>query len=106
MRKRNHLLEEFCELNNEIVERIQSVSKEFLSSFYTKREALLKVIDQCDNQISSLSMCNWERFKFEPEYKSDYVELSAEKKKLVTSIIDQDLFIISKVGVGFLEKLV
>ncbi len=105
MKKRNNFLEDFYHLNQEVVDSVDTLSDDLLSIFYKRREALLKFIDNCDNQISSLSMCNWDRFKFEPAYKSEYVSLSMQKKKLITGIIDQDLFIMSKVGISFVEKI-
>ena len=87
------------------MDEIPVISDKGLRAFFERRENLLSLIDSCDKEISSLSMCNWERFNFEPEYKAEYMALTNQKKKLITKIIDQDLFIMSKVGISFTENI-
>lgn len=104
VRKRNFLLQKYFDVNEEIISNLTESHSFDFESFYISREQILTSIRDCEGEILTLSMSRWEKFKFDPQFKESYIKLTSEKKALVTQIIDQDLLIMSTLGVTGFEK--
>ena len=93
-RKNDYLLE-FHKINTEEIERLNKGCIDNLENFYYGREILLNAIDKIDNTISEQGKeSKYEVNKMEKKKLEEILKL---KKKMVLSILDQDLVIISLV---------
>lgn len=95
LEKKNSYLLEFHKINMEELSRLAKGSLGNLENFYYSREILLNAISRLDNKIS-LDDLN-EDVEIQPKEKKKLLDILNLKRKMVMSILDQDLTIISLV---------
>ena len=95
LEKKNSYLLEFHKINMEELSRLAKGSLGNLENFYYSREILLNAISKLDDKIS-LNDLN-EDVEIEAKEKKKLLDILNLKRKMVMSILDQDLTIISLV---------
>lgn len=93
LEEKNSYLMEFHKINNTEIERLIQGCSDNLEDFYYSRELLLNAIDKLDKQIADAEQSA--PFEAQADEKNKLEELLRLKKKVVLSILDQDLIIIS-----------
>ena len=95
LEKKNSYLLEFHKLNMDELNFLGNGRIDHLEDFYYSRELLLNAIAKLDVQISEDKIENVEVNKIQ---KKKLVDILSLKRKMVMSILDQDLAIISLVN--------
>ena len=95
LEKKNSYLLEFHKINMNELSRLSKGHIDNLENFYYSRELLLNAINQLDNEISRKKIRK--SLKINPIQKKKLVDIFKLKRKMVLSILDQDLAIISLV---------
>ena len=95
LEQKNSYLLEFHKINMEELNRLAEGYVDNLENFYHTREILLKAIHKLDNKLSKKK---WNHsLKVDKEKKKKLIDIFYFKRKMVMSILDQDLAIISLV---------
>ena len=94
LEKKNSYLLEFHKINMNELKRLAEGSINNLENFYYSREILLNAINKLDHKISKNKI---ESLKVNKQGKKKLIDILNLKKKMVLSILDQDLAIISLV---------
>ncbi|MCZ0932141.1 MAG: hypothetical protein OXJ52_03200 [Oligoflexia bacterium] len=95
LEQKNSYLLEFHEINMDELSRLAEGSVNNLENFYYSREILLNAINKLDHEISKNKI---EALKVNKQEKKKLIDILNLKRKMVLSILDQDLAIISLVG--------
>ena len=95
LEKKNSYLLEFHKINTEELKRLAKGCFDHLEDFYYSRELLLNAIHKLDDKISQNPIGNIKVQKSEKKKLTDILNL---KRKMVMSILDQDLTILSLVS--------
>lgn len=95
LEQKNSYLLEFHKINMEELNRLADGCMDNLENFYYSREMLLNAINKLD---SKLSKKQWiQALKVDKKEKKKLIDIFHFKRKMVMSILDQDLAIISLV---------
>ena len=94
LEQKNSYLLEFHKLNMDELNRLAEGRMNNLENFYYSRELLLNAIHKLDDQISQNQI---EELEVNKKEKKKLVDILNLKRKMVLSILDQDLAIISLV---------
>ena len=95
LEQKNSYLLEFHKINMEELNRLAEGSLDNLENFYYSREILLNAISKLDHKLSTKE---WDKpLKMDKEKKKKLLDIFYFKRKMVMSILDQDLVIISLV---------
>ncbi|MDE0092872.1 MAG: hypothetical protein OXN83_06275 [Oligoflexia bacterium] len=94
LEQKNSYLMEFHKINMDELQRLAEGSMDNLENFYYSRELLLNAINKLDNKISHNKM---ESLRVNKREKKKLIDVLNLKKKMILSILDQDLAIISLV---------
>ena len=95
LNKKNSYLLEFHKINMNELDRLAEGCIDNLENFYYSRELLLNAINKLDNKISLKNLD--ENLKVNKTDKKRLTDILNLKRKMVMSILDQDLTIISLV---------
>ena len=95
LEKKNSYLLEFHKINMEELGRLAQGSLKNLENFYYSREILLNAISHLDDKISLNDLKK--NIKINKKEKKKLLDILNLKRKMVMSILDQDLTIISLV---------
>ena len=96
LEQKNSYLLEFHRINTDELRRLSEGCADNLENFYYSRELLLDAIKKLDDQISSNKL-NKNLF-IHVSYKNKLLDILNLKRKMVKSILNQDLAIISLVN--------
>ncbi len=95
LEQKNSYLLEFHKINMNELNHLAEGCLDHLEDFYYSRELLLNAINRLDDKISQK---NWDKnLKINKAEKKKLVEILNLKRKMVMSILDQDLIILSLV---------
>ena len=95
LEQKNSYLLELHKINMEELDRLAEGCLDNLENFYYSREILLDAIKKLDKKLSKQ---NWDQsLKVDKKEKKKLIDIFQFKKKMVMSILDQDLAIISLV---------
>ena len=94
LEQKNSYLVEFHKINMDELKRLAEGSINNLENFYYSREILLNAINKLDDKISTNKI---KSLKVNKEEKKKLINILSLKRKMVLSILDQDLTIISLV---------
>ena len=94
LEQKNSYLVEFHKINMDELKRLAEGSVKNLENFYYSRELLLNAINKLDGKIYENGI---EELKVNKQEKKKLVDILNLKRKMVLSILDQDLAIISLV---------
>ena len=94
LEKKNSYLLEFHKINMNELKRLGEGSLNNLENFYYSREILLNAINKLDSKISKKKI---ESVSVNKKEKKKLIDILNLKRKMVLSILDQDLAIISLV---------
>ena len=92
LEQKNSYLLEFHKINMDELKRLAEGSLNNLENFYYSREILLNAINKLDHKIFKNNM---ESLKINKQGKKKLIDILNLKRKMVLSILDQDLAIIS-----------
>ena len=95
LEQKNSYLLEFHKINMDELSRLAEGSINNLENFYYSREILLNAINKLDDKISSNKI---ESLRVNKREKKRLIDILNLKRKMVLSILDQDLTIISLVN--------
>ena len=95
LEKKNSYLLEFHKINMDELNRLAEGCVDNLENFYYSRELLLNAINQLDNTLSKNKLDK--NLKVNKVQKKKLINIFCLKRKMVMSILDQDLAIISLV---------
>ncbi|MCY4321489.1 MAG: hypothetical protein OXC37_03670 [Bdellovibrionaceae bacterium] len=93
LEQKNSYLLKFHEINKDELERLSEGSTDNLENFYYSREILLNAIKKLDDQTSN----KIKAVKVNKQEKKKLIDILNLKRKMILSILDQDLAIISLV---------
>jgi len=93
LEKKNSYLLEFHKINMNELDRLAEGSMDNLENFYYSRELLLSAINKLDDTISQNNLDK--NLKISKNQKQKLMEILNLKRKMVLSILDQDLTIMS-----------
>ena len=92
LEQRNSYLLEFHKINVNEMDRLNEGCIDNFENFYYSREILLNAIDRIDNKLS-----RYNDVQANPEEKKKLEEILRMKRDMTSSILDQDLVIMSLV---------
>ena len=92
LEQKNSYLIEFHKINMDELRRLAEGVLDNLENFYYSRELLLNAINKLDDKISKNKI---EELKINQREKKKLVDILNLKRKMVLSILDQDLTIIA-----------
>ena len=95
LEQKNSYLLEFHKINMEELSRLAEGCINNLENFYYSREILLNAIHKLDREISKNKI---ETLQVNKQEKQKLIDILNLKRKMVLSILDQDLAIISLIG--------
>ena len=95
LEQKNSYLLEFHKINMEELNRLSEGCTDNLENFYYSRELLLNAINKLDSNISQKNL--YKNLEVDKSQKRKLLNILTLKKKMVMSILDQDLAIISLV---------
>lgn len=106
LEQKNSYLLEFHKINTEELNRLADGCVDNLENFYYSREILLNAISKLDSQLSKKK---WNHsLKVDKKEKRKLMDIFQFKRKMIMSILDQDLAIISlvdKINKGDIESI-
>ena len=88
LNKKNRFLNQFNKLNNKAIHRIKMGDTSQLNKFYFSRQILLDSIEGIDKNLKSLTLK-----ALSSDEKKEAKKLLNKKRKLVSSILKQDMVI-------------
>lgn len=91
LEQKNSYLLEFHKINMDELKRLSEGSIDNLENFYYSREILLNAIKKLDDKTSS----KIKSLKVNKQEKKKLIDILNLKRKMILSILDQDLVIIS-----------
>ena len=95
LEQKNSYLLEFHKINMEELNRLAEGCVDNLENFYYSREILLNAISKLDSKLSKKEWLH--SLKVDKEEKKKLIDIFHFKRKMIMSILDQDLAIISLV---------
>lgn len=103
--KRNRVLEEIIMLSHLTISEFEALDKEDLDHFFLTRKYFIEALVQTEDQIIAKSMMDWSTFKFDANYRAEYILLSQEKDEKLGVIVNQDKLISDLMEREYQEKI-
>lgn len=99
LNNKNRHLTKFFELNESELQNITDGNFDNLETFYRSREVLLEIINKIDGEINRLNENSSNVSSISDNAKGQILSVLREKNELVTSILSQDLQILSAIEI-------
>ena len=88
--KRNKILDELIQVNHLAITEYQNLSSDDWTHFLITRKFLIASLSEMEDRVIFLSMYDWATFKFDVEYRKDYIYLNDNKDQKIYVLLEQD----------------
>lgn len=88
--ERNKILEEIIRLSHLVILEFANLDEGDLTHFFLTRKYFIEALVHSENRIIAYSMMDWTTYKFNSDYRSEYIRLSQEKVDKIGVILNQD----------------
>ena len=77
-------------LSHLAISEFYNLDKADLDHFFLTRKYFIEALIAVENKVIAASMMDWATFKFDENYKYEYILLSQEKNEKLGTIVNQD----------------